>query len=107
MGLFVIACFRPKPGKYEGLLTVLKKHMPILRKEDLITDMDAILMETKEGNIIEIFEWKSAEAIKAAHENPSVRTLWSEFEEVSEYISLNKLEENSEFFPNFRRLEIN
>ena len=31
MGSLVICCFRPKPGKTDELLEVVKTHMPTLR----------------------------------------------------------------------------
>ena len=31
MGLIVIACYRPKPGKEADLMAVVKDHLPILR----------------------------------------------------------------------------
>ena len=73
MGVMVIAAYRPKPGKDAQLLDILRDHMSILREQDLITDRPATFMRTKDGSIVEIFEWKSEEAIEAAHTNARVR----------------------------------
>ena len=38
MGIIVITCFKPKEGKDFELLEVIKDHIPVLKKEGLITD---------------------------------------------------------------------
>src|SRR2546430_10664841 len=67
MGVFVIAAYRPKKGKERLLRDVLKDHLPILRKERLVTDRPPYLMRAADGTFVEVFEWKSAAAIEAAH----------------------------------------
>ena len=67
-----IACYKPKPGKAEALHLLMREHLPILRSQDLVTDRDSIIMEAKDGTIIEVFEWKSLAAIEKAHTNPEV-----------------------------------
>ena len=101
MGVIVIACFKPKEGKSELLLEAVKEHLPILRKEGLITDREGIVMRSKDGSIIEVFEWKSEEAINKAHTNASVLKLWEKFEEACEYIPLINIEEAKSLFPGF------
>lgn len=41
--------------------------------------------------IIEVFEWRSSEAIQAAHANPAVQALWAEFNEACDYRLLASL----------------
>jgi hypothetical protein len=101
MGLFVIATFRPRPGKEQQLLTVLRDHMPTLRSQSLITDRPAYVMRAKDGTILEVFEWKSAEAIEQAHTNPVVGKLWGRFVACCEYGTLSSVEESKQMFPNF------
>ena len=67
MGRIVIACYRPKAGKNEALRALMQTHLSTLRSEGLVTDRKSIMMEAKDGTILEIFEWKSREAIEAAH----------------------------------------
>ena len=38
MGIYAIAAYRPKKGKERLFREVLKDHLPILRKERLVTD---------------------------------------------------------------------
>ena len=73
MGMYAIVAYRPKKGKEKLLWEVLKDHVPILRKERLVTDRPPCLMRAADGTFVEVFEWKSAAAIEAAHENPAVQ----------------------------------
>jgi quinol monooxygenase YgiN len=105
MGIFVITCFKPKEGKDKELLEVVKDHIPILRNEDLITEKVCHVMKSKNGCIIEVFEWKSQEAINEAHKNKNILELWKRFENVCEYIPLSELEETKDIFPGFEPIE--
>jgi hypothetical protein len=86
MARFVIAAFKPKPGQHAALATVVEKHWRILREQDLVTERPRYAMQTKDGTVIEIFEWRSPEAIEMAHANPAVLALWAEFEAACEYV---------------------
>jgi len=72
----VIVIYRPKNGKDAALLQLVKDHMSILRTQNLVTDRAPIIMKAADGSIIEVFEWKSAGAIKEAHQNKVVQELW-------------------------------
>ena len=102
----VIAVYRPKPGKSEALHAVLKRHLPLLRELGLATERKALVMRSlHDGSIIEVFEWKSDEAVNAAHEHPIVRAFWKEMEAVCEYIAPGTLMEMGEMFPHFEVVE--
>lgn len=104
MGQFVIACYRPKEGHEEHLLEEVRQHVPTLRAQGLVTDRAPCLMRSKDRTIVEVFEWKSDEAVQAAHENEVVAAMWKRFEEVCEYVSLNQLEESTLPFAPFEPL---
>ncbi|MEO6695415.1 MAG: hypothetical protein ABIY50_11710 [Ignavibacteria bacterium] len=106
MGILVITCFKPKEGKDIELLAVIKDHMPVLRKEDLVTDRECYVMKSKENFILEVFEWKSEEAINNAHKNVNVMKLWKRFEEVCEYKTLSEIEESKSMFPGFEPVDV-
>jgi len=106
MGAFVICAFRPKPGKERSLLAVLRDHMPTLRGQGLITDRPAYLMRAEDGTMIEIFEWKSEDHTRKAHENPVVRKLWARFEECCDYICLRDVAETTSPFPHFEPVDL-
>lgn len=105
MGIIVIAAFRPKQDKNELLMEAVREHLPLLRKEDLITERKGYAMKSEDGSIIEIFEWKSEEAIGRAHKSEAVLKLWKKFEEACEYIPLRELKESDNIFPEFKPLD--
>ena len=101
MGSISIACYRPKPGKTEELEAIVRGHVPILRDAGLVTDRKPIIGRAKDGTIVEMFEWSSAEAIEKAHGNPEVLKLWGSFSEACEYVKLADLAESLDLFANF------
>jgi quinol monooxygenase YgiN len=97
----VMVGYKPLPGKAEALKELMKTHVLRLRKQGLVSDREPILMESKSGTIIEVFGWKSKEAIAAAHTNPEVQKMWDEYAEVCEYVPVGTLEETSSLFSEF------
>ena len=105
MGRFVIAAYRPKPGHEDALLRELRDHLPVLRREGLVTDRPPYLMRAKDGTILEIFEWVSTEAVERAHGNPAVLEMWARFEAVCEYVAPADVEEARGPFSEFTALD--
>jgi hypothetical protein len=101
MGRCVIVAYTPKPGREQALLAVVKKHLDVLQGEGLVTDKPAYVMRAANGTIVEVFEWRSAEAIEKAHANPAVLALWGEFEAACDYTPLSKLKEAQDTFAEF------
>jgi|ERR1700730_10975923 len=97
----VIVGYKPKSGKQELLRQLMREHLPILKQQNLVTDRPSIMMEAKDGTIIEIFEWKSKSAIEQAHSNPEVLKMWGRYAEACEYIPVGKVEETSNLFSEF------
>jgi quinol monooxygenase YgiN len=104
MGVFSIACYRPKEGKDDELLQLTREHVPILRKEGLVTERPAYAMRAKDGTIVEVFEWKSNAAIEGAHSNPEVAKLWKRYEAACEYVPLSTLAEAQDMFAGFEAI---
>ncbi|MFT4925900.1 MAG: quinol monooxygenase YgiN [Phenylobacterium sp.] len=105
MGIIVIVGYKPKPGQEAALETLLKTHLPILQKEGLATDREAVLMKSKDGTLLEVFEWVSKEAIEQAHSNPQVQKMWQQYAQVCEYIPLSTLDETSDLFAEFAAID--
>ena len=101
MGRFVIVAYTPKPGKDQQLLAVVKKHLRVLHAEQLVTDRPGYVMRAGDGTIVEVFEWRSAEAITRAHANPAVQALWEEFGAACDYTPLARLKESGQMFAEF------
>eukprot|EP01037_Dinobryon_pediforme_P010604 gene10604-10674_t len=105
MGRIVIVAYRPKPGKADALKDLTRTHVARLRKEGLVTDREAVIMETTDGTIIEMFEWLSGAAIQQAHTNPAVHQLWAEYAAVCDYVPLNTLPETANLFAEFNAVD--
>ncbi|HWH91950.1 MAG TPA: antibiotic biosynthesis monooxygenase family protein [Candidatus Binatia bacterium] len=100
-GVIVIVAYRPKPGKESETLDLVRSRVPALRKEGLVTDRTPIIMCARDGTIIEVSEWKSQEAIDAAHKNQNVLAMWNRFFAVCDCVPLNTLPESAEMFAGF------
>src|SRR6266404_5455499 len=101
----VIVAYRPKPGKEKELLELVRNRVPTLRKENLVTNRVPTIMRARNGTIIEVSEWKSQEAIDAAHKNPNVLAMWNKFLALCDCVPLNTLAEASEMFAGFEPVE--
>jgi hypothetical protein len=100
----VIVGYRPFSGKEDELKALMKDHVAILRKEGLAPDREPILMQSSDGMIIEVFGWKSKQAIEAAHSNPVVQKMWGAYAEVCEYVSIDAVKESHNLFSEFTPL---
>ncbi|PYK75954.1 MAG: hypothetical protein DME42_01200 [Verrucomicrobia bacterium] len=103
-GVWVIVAYHRSRKKAE-VLALVRARVPILRKEGLVTDRTPVLMRSRDGTIIEVSEWKSREAIDAAHKNPNVLAMWEKFFAVCDCVPLNTLAEAEEMFAGFERVE--
>lgn len=100
-GVCVVVAYRPKSGKDEELLELVRSRVPTLRREGLVTDRLPTIMRSRDGTIIEVSEWKSHEAIDVAHQNPNVLTMWEKFFAVCDCVPLNTLSESADMFAGF------
>lgn len=106
MGQLVIAAYRPHDGREEDLLGLLREHLSALREKGFVTDRPSIVMRAAGGTLLEIFEWKSGEAVDQAHHDEVVQRLWERFAEVCDYESLANLEESQRPFPHFDPVDL-
>ena len=106
VGRFVIVAYTPKPNREEQLMTAVKKHLRVLKEENLITDRPGYVMRATDGTLVEVFEWRSAEAIQQAHANPAVQALWGEFGAACDYTPLAKLKESQQMFAEFDAVSV-
>ena len=101
----VIVAYKAFPGKEAELNELMKTHVAILRNEGLASDRDPILLNAKNNTLVEVFGWKSKEAIEAAHNNPQVLKMWERFAQLCEFIPLNQLSETNDMFAEFDALK--
>ena len=104
-GIVVIVAYRPKPGKENELVDLVRSRVPTLRKENLVTDRAPTIMRSRDGTIIEVSEWKSQEAIDAAHKNPNVLAMWNKFFAVCDCVPLKSLAEADDLFAGFEPIK--
>jgi quinol monooxygenase YgiN len=101
MGRFVIVAYKPKPQKADQLLAVVRKHIAVLRTENLVSERAAYVMRAADGTMVEVFEWRDSAAIEAAHKSPAVLALWGEFGEACDFVPLTSLPEAQQMFAEF------
>ena len=101
MERLVIVAYRPFPGKEKELLKLMKTHVEILRKEGLASNRNSIIMQSKDNTIIEVFGWKSSEAIESAHTNLAVQKMWESYAKVCESIPISNVAEAGQLFSEF------
>ena len=104
-GVIAVVAYRPKPGKEQELLELVRARVPTLRKEGLVADRVPTIMRSRDGTIVEVSEWKSREAIDAAHKNPKVLAMWDKFFAVCECVPLKTLAEANDMFAGFEPVE--
>jgi len=104
-GIIAVVAYRPKAGKDEQLLELVRSRVPTLRNERLATDRVPVIMRSRDGTIVEVSEWKSREAIDAAHKNPKVLAMWDKFFAVCECVPLKTLAEANDMFAGFEPVE--
>ncbi len=105
MGDMVIVAYRPKPGMEDELIALTRSHVPELRNLGLATDRQPLAMRTKDGVIVEVFEWHHG-AIETAHTNPEVLEMWRRYAAVCDYVPLHELHEAKDMFAQFEPIEL-
>jgi hypothetical protein len=97
----VLALYRPHPGKDADLQRLIARHLPVLRRLELVTDRPGWLMRAQDGTYIEVFEWRTAESARLAHEHPEVAKVWEAMGEIADFPALESLAEAKERFSHF------
>jgi hypothetical protein len=105
MGRIVIVAYKPLPGKKQELIKLVLDHHKILKDQNLVTGRKPVIMKALTGELIEVFEWKSSEAIHEAHSNPEVHKLWSRFSAVCTYESPINIKEFNGPFSEFESID--
>lgn len=101
MERIVIVGYRPFPGKELELKNLIKNHWDVLYKEGLVTNRKSIVCKSEDGTIIEVFGWKSKQAIEQSHSNEVIQKMWSEFSKVCDYVPISAVSESQNLFSEF------
>ncbi len=105
MGDLVIVAYRPKPGCDDALLALTRDHVPALRRLGLVTDRAPVIMRSRAGLIVELFEWQDG-AIDAAHTHPAVLAMWERYAALCDYVPLHELPETHDMFAQFKPIDL-
>ena len=106
MGRIVIACYRPKPGQGDALRVLVARHHATLHGLGLVTDRAPIAMQAGDGTFVEVFEWRSADAIQQAHGHPAVLAMWEEYGRVCDYVPVAAVDEATRLFSDFTPVDV-
>ena len=105
MGRIVVVVYKPFRDQEAAVLDIVRHHLPVLRGEGFVTNRKPVVMKAADGCIIEVFEWKSREAIEAAHYNPAVQELWMRAAKVCEFVKPVDIKEFHEPFSEFEAID--
>lgn len=98
--------YRPRKGKEDELVEMIKSHFPFLRQQGLITERRTLAMRAKDGSIIVAFEWTSRASIEAAAANAGVQERWMQVSKISDFEKPVGIKEFHETFPDFETVEL-
>lgn len=105
MGIVVIYACRPNVGQKNQVHGLLKKHVPALRSEGLITDRPTLLLWGEKDQVfVESFEWMSVEHARRAESSSAIQGIWKALAEHGEFVPLAKLTETAQAFSHFQSL---
>lgn len=104
-GRIVIVAYQPKPGFENELDALTRNHYAILKEADLVSDRIPVIMKSQDGTVVEVFEWKSLDAIERAHSHPTILKLWEDYARVCNYVPVGQLPETDKLFSEFTPFE--
>jgi quinol monooxygenase YgiN len=99
--ILAIATYKPKPGKADAFLALVKEHQGVLKKYELITDKPGFVAQSQDGTIIEVFEWVGKSAVDAAHQHPAIQNIWEKMTPIADFTPMKDLPEANRPFPGF------
>lgn len=102
----VIALYRPHEGKDAALRELIREHVPTLRRLELITDRPVVVMKSKNGTYLEIFEWADSDSAEKAHHHPEVAKVWEAMGMVCDHPLLEGLPEAKQRFSHFEPVNL-
>ncbi len=73
-------------------------------KGDVIDYYNTVIAQSKDGTIIEVFEWTSLNAIHAAHQHPAVSDIWEKMTLIADFLPMSVLAKGQNPFPGFKVL---
>jgi hypothetical protein len=103
--ILAFATYKPKEGKNNELLDLVKQHQGVLRQYEFITPKAGFVAKSQDGTIIEVFEWTGMPAVDAAHQHPAVQNIWEKMTPIADFIPMKNLPEAGRPFPGFEIID--
>jgi len=100
MGFVRIAAYRAIAGKQRKFLSLIRRHAPLLRSLEAITE-NSFLLKSMDGTIIEIIEWKSPAAKKKAMKSEELWELWEGMKLFAVRVKLSSVAETRQIISKF------
>ncbi|HEX4197771.1 MAG TPA: hypothetical protein VHZ26_10040 [Caulobacteraceae bacterium] len=97
----VFALYRPHAGQDAALRRLIARHVPALRRLGLVTARPPVLARAGDGTYVEIFEWVSETAARAAHDHAEIAEIWDAMEQIADFAALASLAEAQRPFTHF------
>ncbi len=93
----VLVRYRPKAGKEDDLLALLRQHWPTLDRLGLVTKEPAKIwraVDKKSGRVsfVEWMEWKDDQSSNVAHQTPEVMAVWEPMGPILEDLEIQHVE---------------
>ena len=89
--------YRPKKGKEQELLAIVRKHGPALQSTGLIVGPAPVVyrarnVRTGDVAFVETFSWRDEQASGLAHQTPEVMAVWEPMTPLLEHLEINVIE---------------
>lgn len=85
MAKIALIVYKPWKDKSKELIDSLLANIPVMRKLGLVTDREQIVAQSKDGCIIQIFEWREEASEEQAMAHPVVQEMWMKVSKMSEF----------------------
>jgi len=100
-GVVVIVAYRPKLGKANKTVELVRSRVPTLRNEGLVTDRTPLSCVHATAQSSKSRNGNRRKQSTPLHKNPNVLAIWSKFFAVCDCVPLNTLPESAEMFAGF------
>ena len=86
-----LAGYRPRAGREDELVQVLREDVATFRARGHVTERPAPLVRTENGELLVVLEWSSEHAVDDAHADAEVMAVWERKAELAEYVAPREL----------------
>lgn len=103
MRKIALIVYKPREGRTHELVDSLLENIPIMRKMGYVSFREQIVAKSKDGSILQIFEWLEEDSQEQAMADPIVQDMWMRATKISDF---QKPVEVSEFHETLSMFEM-